>query len=154
VTLKVKLKYDFESLMDSEEIFNQLKAELYLAAKKFGDNKQLLSNVCVCISYLTIQSQNPEFTQEMIEYFNDSLMSTGTVFKILKEIPEQVGNDDIVISDARRRDFYLMLTDCSSKVLLFLDKWAENANTGKITTTTPSFNKWEFINRVSYILTS
>jgi len=148
VTLKVKLRYDFESLKDSEEVFNKLKAELYLAAKKFSEKKQLLSNVCVCIAYLTIQTQNPDFLQEIIEYFNDSLVSTGTVFKILKEIPEQIGNDDIVISDARREDFYLILTDCSSKVLSFLDKWAENVNTGKITTTIPSFNKWKFINGV------
>lgn len=128
----MKLKYDFETLRDSGEVFAQLKAELYLLAKKFRESEQLLTNVCICIAHLAIQAQWPDFIDQTIAYFSESLESTGTGFRILKEVVEQMGDEDMVIADTRRDDFFLAAKDSSSKVLAFLDKWAENVGAGAI----------------------
>lgn len=115
-----------------QEVLAQLKTELYLAARKAGEKKQLTSILCVCIGYLCMQAQWPNFIEEIIEYFGESLESVAVAMKVLKEIIEQVNEEDIVISETRRRAYRCKLVDYNPKILKFLDKWAENVNSGKL----------------------
>ncbi len=147
-TLKVKLQYDFETLADLKDAFFQLKSVLYDMTRKFQASKGILSNICLCISYLAIQAQWPNFIEEIMKTFSDSLESVATAFRILKNIVQEAMNDDIVIDEGTKRDLFRRLESESSKILTFLNMWAKNVNEGKIGEGTTLVPKWKFANSV------
>jgi len=149
-TLKVKLKYDFESIKNNTELLTQLKSELYSMTKKFKEKKKILGMLCVCIGYLVTQAQWPNFIEEIIKSFSESLETIVTAFKILKELVRTGKDDDVVISDNRRQRFYREMIEQNAKVLGFLDKWVENINKEKIPEDTAPELKLKFLNGVSY----
>lgn len=62
----------------------QLKSTLYGAACKFRENRAILENISLCIAFETIQAQWPDFIEEIVKQFADSLESVAIAFRILK----------------------------------------------------------------------
>jgi hypothetical protein len=151
--LKVKLRYDFESIKDNTSLLSELKSALYSIAKMFRGNRKILRVLCVCIGYLVMQAQWTNFVEEIIESFNESLETMIIAFKILKSLVELVKDDDIVISEKRRECFYRELSSQNVKVLEFLEKRAEYVNKGNITEETSLELKFRFTNGVKYLFT-
>jgi len=113
-------------------------------SRKFQSTKGVLSNICLCIAYLAIQSQWQNFIEEIMKTYSDSLEAVTTAFIILKDIVQEVMNEDIVIDRNLKKKLMIELEGDGAKILEYLNMWSKNFNDGKIGEGTPIISKWKF----------
>lgn len=85
-TLKTKLQYDFETLIDRPELLNMLKTSLFAGAKKYTAIAGMARNICTCIAYEAIHGYWANFIEEIAHFFSDSLEGIAIALTILKVV--------------------------------------------------------------------
>ena len=148
----MKLQYDFETLKPSNLLIDTLKKSLNEISKRSIIRKGIGSNSSLCIAYLAIQYQWPNFIEEIIKEYSDSLENVTISFKILKNLSEECMTDDIVIDEWSKNILFKKLENDGEKILRFLNIWARNINENKICEGTELVSKWKFVNGVLYMI--